>query len=43
MGETRMKGEEKRATSFRDFLEGGGNKAASNLLLMDTGLNGLDT
>jgi hypothetical protein len=43
MGETRLKGEEKRATLFRDPLEGWGHNAASNLLLMVTGLNELDT
>jgi hypothetical protein len=34
-----MKGEAKRATLFRDCLEGG-NKAALNLLLMVTGQDG---
>jgi hypothetical protein len=42
MGETIMKGKAKRATLPRDSLEGG-YKTASNLLLMVTGLNGLDT
>jgi hypothetical protein len=43
MGETRMKGEAKRATLLRDSLEGRGNETASNLLLMVTGLNELGT